>query len=114
MFALFKDKKFIGYSPDFPQTNGMGIDVKDVPDEYSNVLEYTWVGDSETGKFTDVNTAVKLKKQIEIDNLIQEKFPIQQQLINIINQLYILSQKNNIFDIEFKEMTNEIKKICNN
>jgi hypothetical protein len=113
MFALFKNKKFIGYSPDFPSSNDLGINVQEVPEEYSDVSKYTWVGDIDNGKFTDINTALRIKKQIEIEDSIKEKFSTQQQLLNIMNQLYLISTRNNLYDIDFKEMVNEIKEICN-
>lgn len=113
MFALFKNNEFIGYSPDFPSNNDLGIKVQKVPEEYSDVSKYTWIGDIETGKYTDINTALYLKKQIEIENRIREKFSIQQQLLNIMNQLYLISTRNNLYDMDFKEMVNEIRKICN-
>jgi len=114
MLALFKNKKFIGYSEEFSSENPLNIEVKEVPDEYSDISKFTWFGDMESGNFIDVKTAFILKKQNEVNEKIKEKYSIQHQLINIMNQLNLISEKHNIYDISFKDMIKDIKKICSN
>lgn len=56
MYALFdKDKKFIGYSPDFPENPGLNIFKFKLPEDKSDLTKWKWVGDMFTGKMVKIN-----------------------------------------------------------
>jgi hypothetical protein len=55
MYVLFdKNKNFIGYSPDFPDTPNLGIFKLKLPEDQSDINEWTWEGDMFTGKMVKI------------------------------------------------------------
>jgi hypothetical protein len=55
MFVLFdKNKNFIGYSPDFPDTPNLNIFKLKLPEEQSDITKWVWDGDMITGKMIKI------------------------------------------------------------
>jgi hypothetical protein len=50
MFALFdKNKKFIGYSDDFPDHPTLNVFKFKIPDDKTDIMKWHWVGDMFNG-----------------------------------------------------------------
>jgi len=112
MIALFNnEKKFIGFCENFPEQNNTNLLKLEVPEKYANPTKYTWVGDFYNGDFVEIEKAVFLNVQEEKIEIINKQYPIQIQLLNIIKQLNILSKKENIYDCNFKQMSEDILNI---
>ncbi len=112
MYALFDQKKeFIGFSENFPDIYGSGIIKIKVPDEYADPTKFMWKGTLDNGAFFELNEFLNLKDKKEKFEIILNKYPLEIQLINIIKQLNTLSEKQNIFDLNFKQMATDILNI---
>jgi hypothetical protein len=112
MIALFNsNKNFIGFCEDFPEQNNLNFFKIEVPEKYADPTKYTWIGDFYNGEFIEIEKASYIKSQEEMMENIIKKYPIQVQIINIIKQLNTLSNKEKIYDYNFKEMSNEILNI---
>jgi hypothetical protein len=112
MIALFNNEKnFIGFCENLPEQNNINLFKMEVPEKYANPLKYTWIGDFYNGEFIEIEKAALIKSQEEKIENINKQYPIQIQLLNIIKQLNILSKKENIYDCNFKQMSEEILNI---
>jgi hypothetical protein len=117
MFALFdkNNKNLIGYAPNITNINNISL-FKEIPEEFSNLHEWSWEGDYDTGKMVTNKKIISLNEEHEHLKKIIELYPLGTQIINIIRQLHILSKNANLFDNDFKEMSNNILEImskCN-
>jgi hypothetical protein len=55
MYALFdKNKQFIGYSPDFPDTPGLDIFKLEIPEDKSDITKWKWEGDMFNGRMVEI------------------------------------------------------------
>jgi hypothetical protein len=112
MIALFnKNKNFIGFCDNFPEYNNDNFLKIEVPEKYADPYKYTWVGDYYNGEFLEIEKALIIKQKEKLIEDINKKYPIEIQLLNIIKQLNILSNKEKIYDNNFKQMSNEILNI---
>ena len=109
MFALFNDnKKFIGYAPHIENNSFLCAYYKEIPKEYSNLAEWHWEGDYDTGGMVSNKKIIELNEQQKVVQKILKKYSIATQMLNITKQLYILSKNANLFDNDFKEMSKDI------
>lgn len=112
MFALFnQENKFIGFGENIPEQAKTFIKTKNVPEQYKDFTKYTWHGNFNTGKFIEIKDIAYIQSIEEKIEKINEMYPFQIQLINIMKQLNVLSKEKNLYDISFKEMSNNILKI---
>jgi hypothetical protein len=111
MFALFnKDKTFIGYSNDIPDTST--VLKKEIPKEKSDIILWRWEGDYENGRMVSVDIGYPIEEielEKELFNFIDKNYPPQIQMLNIIKQLRKIVQNNeNIQDDNFVDMSDYI------
>jgi hypothetical protein len=112
MFALFNaDKKFIGYSPDLPNNDKLNILRKKLPEQYSDLRFWHWEGDYDSGAMVSNKKTIELDDNRKAYEEIVKTYPLGIQLFNIIKQLNLLSKNANLFDSDFKEMSNNILEI---
>jgi len=112
MFALFNNKKqFIGYSPDLPNNDKINILKKKLPEEYSDLQKWHWEGDYDNGAMVSNKKIIELNETQKAYQEIVNAYPIGIQLINVIKQLNLISKNANLFNSEFKEMSNNILEI---
>lgn len=111
MFALFnKDKNFIGYSDDIPD-NSLIIK-KEIPKEFSDIRIWKWEGNYDDGKMVPIDIGYPIE-EIQLENelftFINENYPLQTQLLNIIKQLKKITNSNqDIQDDSFSDMADYI------
>lgn len=56
MFVLFnKDKKFVGYSEDIPDTPTLNIFKLKISDDKKDLSKWKWQGDMFSGKMVKIN-----------------------------------------------------------
>jgi hypothetical protein len=111
MFALFnKDKTFIGYSNDIPDTST--VLKKEIPKEKSDIILWRWEGDYENGRMVSVDIGYPIEEielEKELFNFIDKNYPPQIQMLNIIKQLRKLVQNDeNMQDDNFVDMSDYI------
>ena len=111
MFVLFnKEKKFIGYSPDLPDSSNI-LKIK-IPDEQSNLSMWKWEGDYENGGMVlfDIGYPIEeIKIERELFDYINQKYPLEMQIFNIVKQLRQLVQhKEDLQDDDFMDMSDVI------
>ncbi len=111
MFALFnKDKTFIGYSSDIPDTST--VLKKEIPKEQSDIMLWRWEGDYENGRMVSVDIGYPIEEielEKELFSFIDKNYPPQIQMLNIIKQLRKIVQNNeNIQDDNFVDMSDYI------
>ena len=111
MFALFnKDKIFIGYSNDIPDTST--VLKKEIPKEQSDIMLWRWEGDYENGRMVSVDIGYPIEEielEKELFSFIDKNYPPQIQMLNIIKQLRKIVQNNeNIQDDNFVDMSDYI------
>lgn len=111
MFALFnKDKTFIGYSNDIPDTST--VLKKEIPKEQSDIMLWRWEGDYENGRMVSVDIGYPIEEielEKELFSFIDKNYPPQIQMLNIIKQLRKIVQNNeNIQDDNFVDMSDYI------
>lgn len=112
MFVLFNNnKKFIGYSPDAEKVNDISAYSKEIPEQFSNLNEWHWEGDYDNGKMISNKKFIELTEEQKAIRKIIDQYPLGVQLINIIKQLNVLSKNANLFDNDYKEMSNNIMEI---
>jgi hypothetical protein len=112
MFALFNlENKFIGFGDNIPDQTKSFFKTIEVPDQYKDFTKYTWHGNYNDGKFIEIKDITYVKTLEDKIEKITEKYSTQIQLINIIKQLSLLSKDKNLYDISFKEMSNDILNI---
>jgi len=111
MYALFnKDKVFIGFSEEIPHKS---IIAKEIPSEQSNLTEWRWQGDYDTGKMVSLSVGYPVE-ELELEKMlfkhILEKYPVPMQLFHIMNQLKkIVDNNDSLADDSFIDMHNCIK-----
>jgi len=111
MFVLFnKDKEFIGYSEDIPPSNQI-LTIETPPDK-SDLSLWKWEGSYDTGGMIRFNVGYP-EKEIELENdlknYIQAKYPIDIQILNIIQQINkILENNDSLADDDFVDMSQSI------
>jgi hypothetical protein len=112
MFALFNtNKQLIGYSPDLPPNDKLNILRKELPPEFSNLKYFHWEGDYDNGAMVSNKKIVELDESKKAYDEILNAYPIGIQLINMIKQLNLISKNANLFDSNFKEMSDNMLEI---
>lgn len=111
MYALFnKQKVFIGFSQDIPHES---ILRKEIPKERSDIRRWRWEGDYDTGRMVPMEEGYPVE-EIELEKMlfkyIEERYPLKTQIINIINQLRLIVEKeDSLQDDSFMDMSDCIK-----
>ena len=107
MIALFNnDKVFIGFCENFP--DNLNFLKKQIPKEYSDPTKYTWTGTYDDGGFIEIEELSYINNKKRKFEEVLEKYPLEIQMLNIIKQLQILSEKENTYDPSFFKMADEI------
>jgi hypothetical protein len=111
MYAVFKNNKFISFS-DSNESLDESYQLKEIPEHQSNLKLWKWVGDCDTGKmvhrYEENYPEEELKIEKELFEIINKVYQPGVQLTLIIKQLHLLASKTNLFDEEFKEMSETI------
>ena len=56
MFVLFnRDKKFIGYSEDIPDTPNLGVLRLELPEVFNDLTKWQWEGDMLSGGMVEIH-----------------------------------------------------------
>jgi|GEM_PF-1805922 hypothetical protein len=106
MFAIFNDKKqFIGYSDEIPPNSP--ILRREVPSEKTNISNWEWKGDYETGEMLPIGSSIEeIQEERHTFEYIDKKYPLNVQLITIMKQLRKIIQNNdNLADDDFYDMS---------
>lgn len=112
MLALFNsNKQLIGYAPNASDLNNFQGFKKEIPNEFSDLKEWHWEGDYDTGGMVSNKKVIELNNETKALKEIIEKYSLGVQMTNIIKQLHLLSKNANLFDSSFKEMSTDILEI---
>lgn len=111
MFAIFdkNTKEFIGYGEnDIPEQFAKNLVFKEIPEDKKDLTMWSWVGDYDDGEMTslfpeDEDTVFLYQK-------IYNEYPIDIQLVIMMDQLKALAIKNNCITEDFKNMSDLILK----
>jgi hypothetical protein len=103
MYVVFDlNKKFISYSDNMFGGNFL---FKEIAEEESDILNWRWEGDYDTGKM------VKLENEpypnILTENIFEEKYPISIFFTILLKQMFLTSSKNKTIDPLFEEMVKD-------
>jgi len=103
MYAVFDlNKTFISYSDNMFGGNFL---FKEIAEEESDILNWRWDGDYDTGKM------VKLENEpypnILTENIFEEKYPISVFFTILLKQMFLTSSKNKTIDPLFEEMVKD-------
>ena len=118
MFALFNNKKFIGYGKDLPNNPNLNLSVKEISLDKQDFTVWRWDGDFDNGKMVLINENPYPVEKIDLDTSLYEKiynnYPLDLQIVILIKQVKLLSEKANCLDPEFDKMSNLILKAVEN
>jgi hypothetical protein len=104
MYAIFNLKKeFLSFSESEMGSNFLS---KKIPEEKSNLLEWKWVGDFDSGEMKKIN----IKKIRNNDDTFQNKYEYGVFMSLILKQLYINSKKTKTLNENFENMVRDF--IC--
>jgi hypothetical protein len=119
MFALFNaNKNFIGYGKDLPDNPSLNILSKEIPLDNQDLTVWRWDGDFDDGKMVLINENPYPVEEIDFDTSLYEKiynkYPIDLQLVILMKQVKMLSEKADCLHPEFDEMSKLILKAVEN
>jgi hypothetical protein len=119
MFALFNSSKnFIGYGNEIPDNPNLNLSVKEIPSDKQDLTVWRWDGDFDNGKMVLINENPYPVEKIDLDTSLYDKiyqnYPIDLQIVILMKQVKLLSEKANCLDPEFDEMSKLILKAVEN
>jgi len=104
MYAIFNlNKEFLSFSENEMGSNFLS---KEIPEEKTNLLEWKWIGNYDSGEMKKIN----IKKLKNKENSFQDRYEYNVFMSLILKQLYITSKKTKTLNENFENMVKDF--IC--
>lgn len=108
MFAIFdQNKNFISYSDEKFDDRFLS---REIPQEQSNLLEWRWDGNYDTGKMVKIDSLPYNDPQNP--EFFNKKYPLPLFFSLLLKQIYLLAKKQNLLDVSFETMVKDFI-LCN-
>lgn len=103
MYAIFNDQKeFLSYG-DQP-LGGSFLSIL-IPDDKTNLTEWRWDGDYDTGGMVRLESTPY--EEVMNQDSFQNKYPLPLYMSLILKQLYVISKKENLLSENYAEMVKQ-------
>jgi hypothetical protein len=104
MYAIFNlNKEFLSFSENEMGNNFLS---KEIPEEKTNLLEWKWIGDYDSGGMKKIN----IKKLKNNENSFQDRYDYNVFMSLILKQLYVTSKKTKTLNENYENMVKDF--IC--